>query len=330
MKKIRIGNRTLSSGSPVFIVAEIGLNHSGRPFLAKQMIARAKEAGADAVKFQVYRTESFVHPRYAPAQYGLLKRMELPFDIVRELKVFADRTGIIFFASAFDRESVDLLVRLKCPVLKAASSELSNAPLIRYMAVQKRPLFLSTGLHAWEEIKKIVRQTGRINPDLVLFYCLSEYPLRFENANLNAIRLFQENFDHPVGFSDHSDGFRLDIIAASLGVRVIEKHFTLDRKWPGPDHRISLDFRQFKDMVNQVRLTEVILGRSVKDLTPDEKKIRKDALKGLYAAQSIRKGQLITEDKIRLLRPVLRTNAASVGKFIRRRASRNLNPGDPL
>lgn len=330
MRKIKIGKRTLSPESPVFIVAEIGLNHNGRPFLAKQMIHRAREAGADAVKFQVYRTESFVHPRYARAQYELLKRMELPFDAVRELKVFADRAGILFFASAFDRESVDLLVRLKCPVLKAASSELSNLPLIRYMAGQKRPLFLSTGLHTWEEIKKFVRQTERVNPDLVLFYCLSEYPLRYENANLNAIRLYQDEFDHPVGFSDHSEGFRLDIMACALGVRVIEKHFTMDRRWPGPDQRISLDFRQFREFVNQVRLTEICLGCSGKNLTGDEKKIRKAALKGLYAAQSIRKGELVTAGKVRFLRPAAGTGAVSADRIIGRKAARSVNPGDPL
>ncbi|MDD5067640.1 MAG: N-acetylneuraminate synthase family protein [bacterium] len=330
MRSIKIGNRVVSEASRTFLVAEIGLNHNGNISLAKRMIREARRAGADAVKFQVYRTDSFIHPVRAREQFCLLKKYELPFEAVKDLKRFADREGVIFFASAFDFESVDLLYRLKAPVMKVASGEMSNLAFVRYIAGKEWPLFISTGLHDLSEIERTVREVEKVNKALVLFYCLSEYPLVYEHAGLNGITLFRERFRHLTGFSDHSDGDLLDIMAVCLGARVIEKHFTLDRKGPGPDHSISLDVRQFKDLARHIRITELILGQKEKRLTGREKAIRKNARKGIYAARAIRKGEKITWSKIKLLRPEAAAPASEISRFLNKKARRSFSVNEPL
>lgn len=323
MKNLKIKNLTISEQSKVFIVAEIGLNHNGDLNLAKQMIIKAKHAGADAVKFQVYKTDFFIHKGFALDQYNILKKYELNYKSFQELKIFSDKNNIIFFASPFDFQSVDFLIQIKSPILKIASGELSNKYFLHYCAKKNIPLFISTGLHTFPETKKIIKTVEKINNKLAIFYCLSEYPLKIESANLNALSLYQTAFDFPIGFSDHSKRNLLDIIAVTKGAKIIEKHFTINHNLPGPDHKISLDFNEFKELVQNIKLTENALGTSNRILTKAEKSIKKMAQKGIYAAVNIRKGEMITIDKLNLLRPVYKANSSEIDKFLNKKALKN-------
>jgi len=307
-EKIIIGNKIINKNSPVFVIAEIGLNHNGKLEIAKKLIEAAKESGADAVKFQTYKTENFVHPIYGKTQYEILKKYELSFEKFKELKEFADKIGIIFLSSPFDFESVDFLYKIGVKAFKIASSELSNLYFVKYISSKELPMFISTGLHNYYEIKKSLTQIEKINKKIILLHCISEYPLSFENANLNSIPFLNEKFGYIVGFSDHSDGFILDIIAVSLGAKVIEKHFTLSRKLQGPDHKISLEPSELKEMIKNIRIVEKALGKFGKGITKKEQQIKNLALKGIYAAKDIEKGEIITFEKIKLLRPKIRRN----------------------
>ncbi len=327
MKRIRISNFFLTEKSKTFIVAEVGLNHNGKIELAKEIIREAKKCNATAVKFQAYKTGLFINKKYAPDQYKLLKKYELSYDDLKTLKEFSDKNDIIFFASCFDTESADFLFKLKIPIIKIASGELSNAPLLNRIAHFQIPLFISTGLHDLREIKKTIARVEKINNKIVIMHCVSEYPLKYENANLNVIKLYHEIFNYLIGLSDHSGGDHsggdrlLSTFAAISGVKVIEKHFTLDNNLPGPDHGLAMNPLDFKAMVGHIRLIEkspdeqkkaieqniklykISSGKKRKVLTEIEKKIRPHALKGIYARRDIMKGEFLSEDNLIIQRP---------------------------
>lgn len=314
--RIKIGNRTISENSSVFIIAEIGINHNGSVTIAKELINYAKKYGADAVKFQTYKTELFINKKYAPDQYELLKKYELSFEDFAKLKEFADKRGIIFLSTPFDFESVDFLIKLKVPAIKIASSELTNIYFLKYIARKRLPLIISTGMSSYKEIKKMYKIISNINKKLILLYCVSEYPLIPENANMRAITFLQKRFKTIIGFSDHSEGFLLDIIATALGAKVIEKHFTLDRNMEGPDHRFSLTPSEMKEMIRNVRLTEISLGNETRNITKNEQKIKRFALKGIYAKEDILPGERLTLNKILLQRPLKDISASELEKIL--------------
>ena len=331
MNKIKIKEKVISEESKVFIVAEIGINHEGSIKKAKKLIKKAKESGANAVKFQTYITDLFIHKKFAPEQYKLLKKYELSFNDFYELKKFADSLNIIFFSSPFDIKSAKFLIEeLKIPIIKIASSELTDLPLIEYVSKKKVPLFISTGLHYENEIKKVISEIKKINKKLVLIHCISNYPLQIKDANLLTIPYFKEKFNIIPGFSDHSKDTFLDIIAVSLGAKVIEKHFTLNDKKEGADHRISLTPSQFKKLVKDIRDTEEALGEYKKIISKDEKKIRKMALKGIYAKKDILKGKIIKKEDIITLRPVKNLYASEYKKIIGKKSKKNIKKGNYL
>ncbi len=330
MKKIKIKNFCISDNSKTFIVAEIGINHNRDINLAKKMIIKAKQCGADAVKFQVYNTDLFINKRYAKKQYQLFKKYEFSFDVFKKIKEFCDKNKIIFFASPFDIKSAEFLFNLKVPVLKIASGELSNISFVKLLAGYKLPLFISTGLHDFNEIKKVIKEIEVINNKIVIFYCISEYPLINENANLNVLKLYSEYFNHFIGFSDHSEGWFLDVMAVCLGVKVIEKHFTLDKKLPGPDHKISLDPADFHDMVLKIRLSEKTLGKKIKSITKMESRIRAGSIKGIYAGNNIKKGEKFSLKNLALQRPINRFNADKIFTIINKKAKKKYSMLDPI
>ncbi len=322
--RIKIGNKIISKNSAVFIIAEIGINHNGKISIAKELINYAKKCGADAVKFQTYKTELFINKKYAPNQYEILKKYELSFEDFAKLKEFADKTGIIFLSTPFDFESADFLIKLKVPALKIASSELTNIYFLKYIARKGLPLIISTGMSSYKEIDKMYKIISRINKKLILLYCVSEYPLNPENANMQTITFLQKKFKTIIGFSDHSEGFLLDIIAIALGAKVIEKHFTLDKNMKGPDHRFSLTPSEMKEMIKNVRLAEISLGEETKNITKNEQKIKKYALKGIYAKEDILPGEKLTFDKIILQRPLKTLPASELEKILGKRVIKKI------
>ncbi len=326
--RIKIGNKIISESSPVFIVAEIGLNHNGKIKLAKDLILEAKKCGADAVKFQTYKTELFINKKYAKDQYEIFKKYELKFDDFVKIKEFADKVGIIFFSTPFDFESANFLIKLKVPAIKVASSELSNIYFLKYLAKAKLPLFISTGMSAYKEIKHTYKIISRINKKIILLYCVSDYPLNPKDANMNSILFLKKKFKTIIGFSDHSEGFLLDVIATAFGAKIIEKHFTLDKNQKGPDHKFSLTPSEMKTMIENIRDTENSLGKGGKLITKNEKIIKKYALKGIYAKEDILAGEKITYDKIILQRPMKGIPASEVEEIKGNIAKRDIFKGE--
>ena len=263
--KLKIGDKLIGEEEPCFIIAEAGVNHNGSVELAKKLIDAAKDAGADAVKFQTFKAESVVVKDAQKAeyqkettgegsQYEMIKKLELTEEDFRELADYAKEKDIMFLSSPFDKESVDLLNELDVPAFKVGSGEITNLPLLRYIAKKEKPIILSTGMSTLGEIEEaldVIRSEGV--EDIILLHCVSNYPARIEDVNLRALGTLKQAFKLPVGFSDHTLGITAPIAAVALGACVIEKHFTLDRNLPGPDHKASLEPEELKEMAKAIR-----------------------------------------------------------------------------
>jgi len=337
VKKIRIGDRLLGEDEPTFIVAEIGVNHNGNLRVAKKLIDAAKESDAEAVKFQAYRTERIV-TKYAEkaryqkeatdprkSQYNMLKKLELKAEDIRELHRYAKKRNIIFLSSAFDKESVDLLDSLDVPAFKVASGEITNFPLLRHIAEKKRPIILSTGLSMLDEIQEalnVIREKGV--EDVILLHCVTSYPAKAEEVNLKVMNLLRRSFGFPVGLSDHTLGIAVPVAATVLGAVLIEKHFTLDRNLPGPDHHASLEPIEFEQMVTAIREVERALGNGVKKLTATEEEIKKVARRSIVAKVRIPKGTIIREDMLDYKRPGTGLEPKDSNKIVGKKAKKDI------
>lgn len=341
MKKIRIVGKLVGEGEPCFIVAEAGVNHNGDINLAKKLIDAAKNAGSDAVKFQAFRAERVV-TKYAEKakyqkettspnkpQYDMIKRLELKDEDFRELFDYAAKNNVIFLSSAFDKGSVDLLDDLGVPAFKVASGEITNFPLIKHIAEKNKPIILSTGMSTLGEIEDalgVIREKGAKN--IVLLHCVTSYPAKIEDANLRVIETLRRRFKLPIGFSDHTLGITIPIAAVALGAVLIEKHFTLDRDLPGPDHKASLEPSELKDMISAIRDVEKALGDGIKRLTEDEERIKKVVRRSIVAKVNIPKGAVITEDMLDIKRPGIGIEPKYLSKIIGKRAKRDIEPDE--
>ena len=312
--KIKIGNKLIGEEEPCFIIAEAGVNHNGSVELAKKLIDIAKEAGADAVKFQTFKAENVVikHAEKAEyqktvkeeSQYEMIKKLELAEEDFEELADYAKEKGILFLSSPFDKESVDLLYELDVPAFKVASGEITNFPLLKHIAKKEKPIILSTGMATLGEVEdalNVIRSEGV--KDVILLHCVSNYPAAMEDVNLRAIETLKQAFKIPVGFSDHTLGITASIAAVALGACVIEKHFTLDRNLPGPDHKASLEPDELKEMVKAIKDVGTALGEGIKRPTKEEEEIKKVARRSIVAKVDIPKGAIITEEMLDVKRP---------------------------
>lgn len=297
----------------IFIIAEIGVNHNGDVGLAKKMIKSASECGVDAVKFQTFNSSELVSKNAKKAKYQdentdeknqleMLKKLELSVDDFRLLKDYALKNNVLFLSSPFDKNSVDLLENIGVPIYKIGSGELNNYDLIEYIENTGKPIILSTGMATIEEINETY-DFIKNKDNLILLHCITGYPNSFEEANLNFIKTLQENFNVVVGFSDHSPGIELPIAATALGARVIEKHFTLDKNLPGPDHKASLSPVEFNAMVNGIRHVEAAMGDGIRRLSENELAIRDVARKSIVVKSPIKRGETITRDNLSIKRP---------------------------
>ncbi|MEN6554392.1 MAG: N-acetylneuraminate synthase [Methanobacterium sp.] len=316
MKHINIGDKLIGDGCPCFIIAEAGVNHNGSIHLAKKLIDNAKDVGADAVKFQTFKTEAIV-TKSAPkaeyqeksndeiisSQYDMIKKLELSTDEFRELSKYADDKEIIFLSSPFDEESLDLLDEIGVPAFKLGSGEITNLPLIKYLITKEKPLILSTGMASLCEIEEAINIIKNKNIDLILMYCVTNYPASMDEIDLNIMATLRNTFTLPVGFSDHTMGIELAVAAVALGACIIEKHFTLDRNLEGPDHKASLEPDELKFMVDYIRNVEKGMGSGVKKITNDELSIKKIARKSIMARRDIEKGEIIRKDMLIIKRP---------------------------
>ena len=316
MKPIRIGTHTIGPGHPCFIIAEAGVNHNGDRETAFALVDAAKRAGADAVKFQSFVAENMISPVAPKAAYqkettaadesqlDMVKRLELSVDLHWSIQRYCRDNDILFLSTPFDEDSADLLERMDVPLFKVPSGEITNLDFITYIAQKGKPLIVSTGM-AWlgevEAAVTTVAQTG--NHNLALLHCVSNYPAEASHTNLRAMRLMADAFDVPVGYSDHTLGIEVPLAAVALGACVIEKHFTLDRTMPGPDHKASSEPHELSAMVRGIRTVESALGTGKKQPTASEALIAAVARKSLVAATYIAAGTCLTADMIAVKRP---------------------------
>ena len=341
MKKIKLGDRHIGEDEPCFIIAEAGVNHNGDVRLAKKLIDVSKDAGADAVKFQAFKTEKVV-TKYAgkakyqkeitalsESQYNMIRKLELKDEEFKELFNYAEKNNIIFLSSAFDKDSVDLLDDLGVPAFKVASGEITDFPLLKYIAEKKKPIVLSTGMSTLDEIEdalEVIREKGV--EDVVLLHCVTSYPAKIDDAKLRVMGTLRHRFNLPVGFSDHTLGITIPIAAAALGAVLIEKHFTLDRSLPGPDHKASLEPDQLKDMIKAIRDVEKALGDGIKKPTEDEERIKKVVRRSIVAKVRIPKGTIITEDMLDLKRPGVGIEPKYLNDVIGKRTKKDIKPDE--
>lgn len=303
---------------PILIIAEAGVNHNGDLSVALRLIDAASKAGADVVKFQTFRADRLATAAAHKADYqtcgtdsresqrDMLRRLELaPSDYARLATHCAER-GVSFLSSAFDIESVDFLANLGQERFKIPSGEITNLPYLRRVASCGRPVLLSTGMATLGEVEasiEVLRLAGLPRSSLTLLHCTTEYPTPIQEVNLHAIRTLRDAFKVAVGYSDHTEGIEASIAAVALGASVIEKHFTLDRSLPGPDHRASLDPAAFAAMVRSIRNVELAMGDGVKRPTQSELNNRPIVRKSLVAAAPIRTGEVFTPDNVTAKRP---------------------------
>lgn len=293
------------------IIAEAGVNHNGDINLAYKLCDAAKKAGADVVKFQTWKTEAIITQNVEQAEYqqtntgvkesqfDMLKKLELSQNEFRKIKEYCDSIGIIFASTADDPESLDFLVDLGIPFIKIGSGEIGNISYLRYMGSKKAPVIMSTGMSSLADIDislQALHDGGAT--DITLLHCTTSYPCAFENVNLNAMNTIREAFKLPVGYSDHTLGNTVAIAAVAMGARVIEKHFTLDKKMEGPDHKASSTPEEFASLVKEIRNIEMAMGDGKKIATKEEKDISKVVLKRIVAKHRISLGQIISESDI--------------------------------
>src|SRR5271157_356027 len=300
----------------VFIIAEAGVNHNGSLDLALQLVDAAKASGADAVKFQTFRadllaTRSAQKAPYqerttagAESQFEMLQRLELDAAAHRCLIGHCREVGIQFLSSPFDAESADLLASLDVPLFKVPSGEITNLPFLEHLARKGRPLILSTGMSTLGEVEEAVHVLQAAGAtQLTLLHCVTAYPAPYAEVNLRAMQTLKSAFGLPVGYSDHTPGIEIAVAAVALGAEVIEKHFTLDRSLPGPDHAASLEPVELEQMVAAVRHVEAALGTGIKAPAPCELPNLSVARKSVVAARSLPTGHRLAPGDLDIKRP---------------------------
>ncbi len=299
----------------VFIIAEAGVNHNGSIELALKLVDAAKEAGADCIKFQTFKSEKLVSRNAQKAAYQkaatgdssqqeMLKKLELSYDAFMQLKDYCDSKGICFLSTPFDPDSIDFLNTIDMPFWKIPSGEVTNLPYLTALAKTGKPVVMSTGMCSMEEIAaaiRVLRENGA--KEIRLLHCNTEYPTPFEDVNLRAMETMRNAFGLEVGYSDHTRGIEVPIAAVAMGAAIIEKHFTLDRNMEGPDHKASLEPDELKTMVSSIRHIEKALGTGEKTPSPSERKNMAVARKSIVAATDIRKGEILTETNLTVKRP---------------------------
>jgi pseudaminic acid synthase len=324
----------------VFIIAELSANHNNDYSLAVKTIEAMADAGADAVKVQTYKPESLTTNidtgYFAPRTKGLWKgytpwdlfsEAAMPYDWQPNLKLVAEKLGLTFFSSPFDIEGVDFLESINCPIYKIASPEINDIPLIEYAASKCKPMIISTGLGDIDDIQLCIDACHKVgNFDITLLKCTSQYPASLEQANLVTIPEMASRFNVKVGVSDHTMEHIVPIVAVSLGAKVVEKHFILDRKLGGPDSAFSMEPHEFKEMVDAIRNVEVALGSVTYEVGEEDKNRRRS----LFIVEDIKKGEIITHKNVRSIRPGFGLHPKCLSNIIGKTVKKDMEKGDPF
>lgn len=337
---MKIGNFDLNKDG-TFIIAELSANHNGSLEVAKKTIKAAKEIGANAVKLQTYKPETMTLDSKNPdfligggtlwdgkSLYELYKEAMTPWEWHGELFNYARSLGIEIFSSPFDKSAVDFLEQFNPSAYKIASFEITDYELVRHTASRQKPIIISTGIATFEEIKDVVRICkDEGNENIILLKCTSEYPAPLYEANLKTIPDMRETFGVEVGFSDHTLGHIAPVVAVTLGAKVVEKHFILDKNIGGPDSKFSLDKNEFQEMIQAIRSTEKLLGKVEYTLNEKREKQRRFA-RSLYVCKDIKKGERFSEENIKSVRPFYGLHPRYLKDILGKRAKKDYKFAD--
>lgn len=300
--KIKIGKQWVGESESVFVIAEGGINHNGKLKIAKKIIDEAKKAGADAVKFQTFTANDLTSIK--SNYYNLFKKLELTDKDFKELSEHAKEKNIIFLSTPFSNNAVDLLKKLHVSAFKIASGDLTNIPLIEYAATKNKPMIISTGMSNFNEITDAImgiKKQG--NNKIILMHSVSSYPTPYKDVNLKAIQNLKNKFPYTVGFSDNGDDLLVPVIAVAMGAKVIEKHFTINKKLKGPDQKLSADPIELKNIIQNIRKVEKMIGNGIKKCELSELATMKEARRSITAKIEILQGQKIKLSSIDFKRP---------------------------
>ena len=328
MKTVKIEGRIIGNDNPCFIIAEAGSNHNGKLEIAKELINVAAKAGDDAVKFQIFKAERLSADKKIQK---ILKKFEFRREWIKELSEYAKRKNIMFFATPFDTEAVDLLDKNNIHAFKIASGDLTNLPLVKYIAEKGKPIILSVGLGSSDEIREaldVMYSTG--NENVALLHCAVTCPTKPEDVNLNVIKKLKQKFQVPVGFSDHTMEVSVPIGAVALGANIIEKHFTLNRKLEGPDHPYALEPEELDIMVKGIRDVEKALGYGIKIVVDSERPRLVDARRSIFTNVNIPEGTTITRDLLSILRPAIGIAPKYIDKITGKKAKKDIKAFEPI
>lgn len=343
-KEIKIGDKIVGLDYPTYFIAEIGANFDKSIDKAKRLVDAAKEAGADCAKFQTFCTEKIVseggfskmklkgvHGSWGRTVSEVFKDAEFPIEWHYEIAEYCKTVGIHFSTSPYFKEAVDLCVELNVPFIKIGSGEITWLEMLDYIAKQGKPLMLATGDATMAEIDEAVRTIEAAgNRDLILMQCITNYPSKIESANVNVLKTYQSAFDILTGYSDHAPGHVVALASTVIGGRVIEKHFTLNKRDKGPDHPHSMEPNEFKFMVDSVREVEKAMGSTRKEVVEEEGETVFVQRRGLYSKSNLKKGDILTNDDIDVLRPALgilpKYRSLIVGKVCKC----DISKGEPL
>lgn len=343
MLEFSIRNKKIGEKFPIFIIAELSANHLQKFDNAVKLIKAAKEAGADAVKLQTYTPDTITidcDNEYFQIKQGTLwdgqtlyelyKKAYTPWEWQPKLKKIAESEGLICFSSVFDKTAVDFLEEINVPAYKIASFEITDIPLIEYVASKEKPVIISTGIATLSDIEEAVNACKRMgNNQIALLKCTSAYPAPLEEINLNTIPNLADTFKTVVGLSDHTLGISVPIASVALGASIIEKHLTLDRSLGGPDAAFSLEPEEFKAMVKSVREVEKALGEVSYKLTEKMKKSR-ELTRSFFVVKDIKTGEVFTEENIRSIRPGYGLPPKYLKDILGKRATQDITKGTPL
>jgi len=343
MSAFQITDKWVGPDHPCLVIAEAGVNHNGDPEMAMKLVEVAAHAGADIVKFQAFKADRLASDQApkAPYQEGpnpggetqqeLLKSLELAPETFQRLQASCRSRGILFMATPFDEESADMLDAMEVPAFKISSGDLTNLPFLRHVASKSRPMIVSTGMADMADVgdaHAAITGAGRIS--LALLHCVSAYPAAPEDVNLKAMATLRDAFSVPVGFSDHTLGHEVALAAVALGAAIVEKHFTMDRGLPGPDHQASMEPDEFKQMVGAIRNVEAAMGTGDKAPVSAEAEIAAVARKGLVAACDIAAGSRIEAGMVAIMRPATGLAPAFLDTVQGMTAAREIPKGAPI
>ena len=322
-------NSTTLNGKNTYVIAEGGLNHNGDINIAKKLINEAKECGANAIKFQTYKTENFV--RETNQYFDVFKNAELTFKEFKELKNYSESIGLTFFSTPFDMESAEFLNELEIPCFKIASSDLTNLPLITKIAKMQKPMIISSGLSTINEINDAVNCClFEGNNQIAILHCVANYPTQPNEVNMNVINTLKKTFDFPIGYSDNGESSLVDIVAVSMGANIIEKHFTLDKKMAGPDHGFSIDPNGLKSLISQIHEVDQMKGDGIKIPQFSEIENRLAIRKSITANRDLQEGEKIQEEDISIKRPADGIEPKYIPMILGKTVKTNIKKDSPI